>query len=110
MSKVVRLFGHGQVENSAHPETIAMANFVAVVAELVRVIKELSKHLDSIDDLIDPISDPEAQKHQDQLRKASAFAVRNLSQAIGKVPILHLDALLESEQSRRPLARHSGEA
>jgi hypothetical protein len=79
-----------------------MANFLAGFDELARTIKELSKHLDSIDHLIDPIGDPEARQRHDQLRKESAIAVRKLSQAIKQMPISQIDALLESEQARGP--------
>jgi hypothetical protein len=79
-----------------------MANLLAGFAELACTMKELSKHLDSIDDLIDPSGDPEAWKRQEQLRKASAIAVRNLSQAIKKVPISKIDALLASKHARGP--------
>ena len=98
MSNVVQLFAHEQIENPANPTnvTIAVANLLAVFAELERATKELSKHLDSIDHFIDPIANPEARKRQDQLREASTIAVRSLSQAIRTLPILQISAILES--------------
>jgi hypothetical protein len=99
MSNVVQLFVHEQIENPADPTTIAVADFLAVFAELERAIKDFSKHLDLIDQFIDPIGDPEARKRQDLLREASTIAVLNLFQAIRTLPILQISAMLE-EQAR----------
>jgi hypothetical protein len=80
-----------------------------VFRELERAIKDLSKHLDLIDQFIDPIGDPEARKRQDLLREASTIAVRNLSQAIRMLPIFQIRAILEAAQVPGPPVRHSVE-
>jgi|SRR5450432_57656 hypothetical protein len=102
MSNVVQLFAHEPIENPANPATTAVADLLAVFAELDRAIRQFSKHLDSIDDFIDPTGDPEVRKRQDQLREASAIAVRNLSQAIRTLPILQISAILEAARVPGP--------
>jgi hypothetical protein len=102
MSNVVQLFAHEPIENPANPATIAVADLLAVFAELVHATKEVSKHLDWIDHFIDPIGNPEARKRQDQLREASAIAVHNLTEAIRTLPILQISAILEAAQVPGP--------
>jgi hypothetical protein len=66
--------------------TIAEANVSALGAELERAIRELSKHFDAIDYVIDSLDDPEAREQQSQLREALMTASLELSQAMRKFP------------------------
>ena len=69
--------------------TIAVADILASNAQLARTVKEFSKHLDSVDDIIDALSDTETRNRLKQLTKLSRETLTNATfeffQAIRKV-------------------------
>jgi hypothetical protein len=57
--------------------TIAVADILASNAQLARTVKEFSKHLDSVDDIIDALSDTETRNRLKQLTKLSRETLTN---------------------------------
>lgn len=80
MSNVINLFGQRKIEDRSNPEsmvTLAVADVLASHTELVRTIKELSKHLDVLDHITDAVSDPDVRVRFKQEAKRSRESLTN---------------------------------
>jgi hypothetical protein len=102
MSNVVPLFEQETIDN--HPSddpsvTIAIADILASCVQLGHTVKNLSDHLGVVDHVIDGLDDAETKNRLDQVMKlrskALAAAMRELSQAIRKLPRLQIDAMAD---------------
>jgi hypothetical protein len=102
MSNVVPLFKQETLDN--HPPddpsnsvTIAIAGILASCSQLGHTVKNLSKHFGAVDHVIDGLDDAETRNRLDQVMKlrskALAAAMRELSQAIRKLPRLQIEAM-----------------
>jgi hypothetical protein len=103
MSNVFQLFEQQKNEDDpSNPDagvTIAIAAILASSAHLGRRIKELSRHFDALDRIIDAIGDTETRNMQKQSMKLNretlANATLELSRQIRKLPRLQIRTTLE---------------
>jgi arsenate reductase-like glutaredoxin family protein len=79
--------------------TIAIALILASCTQLSHTVKELSTHFGAADHVIDLLDDAESKKRLNQLlllrSKALTTAMRELSQAIRKLPRLQIDGIAD---------------
>jgi hypothetical protein len=102
MSNVFQLFRQKKNENPSDPSTgvtIAVADILASSVQVGRTIKELSRHFDAVDRIIDAIGDTETRNRHEQSMKLSRETLTNatleLSRQIRKLPRLQIRATLE---------------
>ena len=100
MSNVVPLFKRETIDN--HPSddpsnsvTIAIADILASCIELSQTVKDLAKYFGAVDHDIDGLGDAESKNRLDQVSKALAAAMHELSQAIKQLPRLQIDAMAD---------------
>lgn len=93
MSNVVQLFRHEKIEGPPDPDSIvtfAVNDILVSHAQLDRTIKELSKHLDALDQITDALSDSDTRaQFQDEARRSRESltnAMLNLSHEGRTVP------------------------
>jgi hypothetical protein len=102
MSNVFSLFQEKKIEGPMDPArrvTIAVGEIMASNAQLVRAVKELSKHLDAVDHVIEALGETDAKEslmHLSKINRESLVqAVRELSQQHIKLPALRKDFINE---------------
>jgi hypothetical protein len=110
MSNVLQLFEQKKIEDTSDPETIetiAITDILASNARLARTVREISKHLDTVEYVFDALSDIDTQNRIKQAAKLTRerlkTAVLELSQQVRKLPALQR-VLAEA------VARRTGEA
>jgi hypothetical protein len=95
MSNELQLFGQKKIEDASDPETIeiiAITDILASNARLARTVREISKHLDTVEYVFDALSDIDTQNRIKQAAKLTrerlTTAVLELSQQVRKLPAL----------------------
>jgi hypothetical protein len=95
MSNVLQLFGQKKIEDTSDPETIeiiAITDILASNARLARTVREISKHLDTVEYVFDALSDIDTRNRIKQAAKLTrerlTTAVLELSQQVRKLPAL----------------------
>ena len=95
MSNVFQLGKRKSIEDCSGPKsviTIAVANILTSNAHLIRTVKELSKHLEAVDHIIDAVSDTATRDRFRQIaelnRETLANAMLELCQEASKLRAL----------------------